>query len=121
MDRKIKAKIKTKIILPISAILLVFGVILVTFFEMRYENNAIDMAENFALNSIKQFKFVREYYTKNIISDIRLSKDLKVHFDHIESKKVIPLPATFIQDLSSGFKARKIDIELRYILRSSLS
>ncbi|MCO4783158.1 MAG: DUF3365 domain-containing protein [Candidatus Cloacimonetes bacterium] len=108
-----KNTIRFKVILPILITMVVFGIFLVQFFNSSYTNNAVSMAENFALTSINQFKFVRKYYTSNVIKDVKHSKSPKVHYDHKNSLNTIPLPATMIQDLSEGFKKDNLDIELR--------
>ncbi|PCJ21515.1 MAG: hypothetical protein COB02_02665 [Candidatus Cloacimonadota bacterium] len=108
-----QAKIKTKIILPIMITLVIFGMGLLSFMESSYTKNTITMAENFAVTSLAQFKFIRAYYTKNIIKDVKKSQALSIHFDHKNKDNVIPLPATMIQDLSAGFLQNNLDVELR--------
>lgn len=108
-----KNNIKFKVILPIVITMILFGLALLSFFTSSYTNNTVSMAESFARTSINQFKFIRKYYTNNIIKDVKNSKALKIHYNHKQDLDTIPLPATMIQDLSHGFKANNLDIELR--------
>lgn len=43
----------------------------------------------------------RTYYSDSVVSKIEKSSDLTVNFDHKSDLKTVPLPATFIHDLSS--------------------
>ena len=56
-------------------------------------------AEN-AQKTVKQFKILRSYYTKNVISKALASGALKPSFSHKGTPGQIPLPATLIHDLS---------------------
>jgi methyl-accepting chemotaxis protein len=47
-----------------------------------------------------QFKVLRAYYTENIVNKIVKDGHFKASFDHKTDDNAIPLPATFIQDLS---------------------
>ncbi len=48
-----------------------------------------------------QFKTIRGYYTKNVIKKAVADGNLKPSFDHKTEANGIPLPATFIHDMSA--------------------
>ena len=59
----------------------------------------IDAVAN-AQNTVKQFKILRSYYTKNVIKKVLASKALKPTYTHKDTPGEVPLPATLIHDLS---------------------
>ncbi len=63
-------------------------------------DNAEQAAMRSALQTAKQFKTIRGYYTKNVIGKAKASGALKPSIDHADNPNAIPLPATFIHDLS---------------------
>jgi methyl-accepting chemotaxis protein len=64
------------------------------------ENNLKRTAAENAQRTVKQFKILRSYYTKNIIAKALASKALKPSIGHKGTPGQIPLPATLIHDLS---------------------
>lgn len=48
-----------------------------------------------------QFKTIRGYYTKNIISKVVKSKALKPAINHKDNPNTVPLPATLIHEISA--------------------
>jgi methyl-accepting chemotaxis protein len=50
-----------------------------------------------------QFKAIRAYYTQNIVGKVVAEGTFKASFDHKSDPKAIPLPATFLHDLSAAF------------------
>jgi len=53
-----------------------------------------------AAKTVKQFKIIRGYYTKNVIKKALADKALKPSYTHKDTPGEIPLPATLIHDLS---------------------
>ncbi len=64
--------------------------------ERGIKADAVASAEK----TVKQFKVIRGYYTKNVVSKAIKSKALKPTYTHKDTPGEIPLPATFIHDLS---------------------
>lgn len=58
-----------------------------------------DTLEN-AERTVKQFKAIRGYYTRNVIAKVIKSQALKPTYTHEGADDENPLPATFIHDLS---------------------
>jgi methyl-accepting chemotaxis protein len=67
---------------------------------MVSENSLKRSAAENAQKTVKQFKILRAYYTRNVISKALASKALKPSFTHKGTPGEIPLPATLIHDLS---------------------
>ena len=76
------------------------------------ENSAIAAATTSATDLAIQIKKIREYYTKNVIADVEASSDLSVGIEHETDPITIPLPATFIHDLSRLISDRNISLAL---------
>jgi methyl-accepting chemotaxis protein len=64
------------------------------------ENSIKRNAAVSAQKTVTQFKILRSYYTKNVISKVLASKALKPSFSHKGTPGEVPLPATLIHDLS---------------------
>ncbi|MBT3702221.1 MAG: DUF3365 domain-containing protein [Alphaproteobacteria bacterium] len=64
------------------------------------ENSLKRTAAENAQKTVKQFKILRSYYTKNVIAKALASKALKPSIGHKGTPGQIPLPATLIHDLS---------------------
>jgi methyl-accepting chemotaxis protein len=76
------------------------------------KNNAFEEAQRASIEMVGQFKTLRGYYTKNVIKKVLSSSDIKPSPDHANKKNSIPLPATFILDMSELLKKRDTTIDL---------
>ena len=74
--------------------------------------NAEDAAISSALQTAQQFKTIRGYYTKNLISKVVKSGVLKPSFNHATEPQGEPLPATFIHDMSDLLAKENTSIKL---------
>lgn len=99
-------KISHKVILPIIILGFISSVLIYYIFSTRSVDNLINTQVRSSLNSINQFKEVRGYYTKNVIAVVKKTGVIKPHFEHKGVDGVIPLPATFIHELSAKFKEK---------------
>jgi methyl-accepting chemotaxis protein len=101
-----------KLTLPVPIILLA-GLILAWFvIPTMMIDNSIAIATNNAERLVGQFKTIRGYYTKNVIKKVVASKALKPSFNHKNEADGVPLPATFIHDLSELLKQDDITVNL---------
>ncbi len=89
-----------KLILPLP----IFGVIGIVLLILLLPSSISDNARTNAILSAEQtadqFKKLRAYYTKNIISKAVKSGSLKPSYSHATEEGSIPLPATMIHDMS---------------------
>ena len=76
------------------------------------EKNTIDFATSSATNVVNQIKAIRGYYTQNVVKDVKNSTDISAGIDHKNDPSVIPLPATFVHDLSSLFAKQGLSLSL---------
>ncbi|MGI9404909.1 MAG: methyl-accepting chemotaxis protein [Hyphomicrobiaceae bacterium] len=96
--------------IPIFAILALAAVWLLV--PSMIDNNVRDAAVNSAVVTAKQFKTVRGYYTKNVIKKVVKNGTLKPSFNHKTEANGIPLPATFIHDMSALLSKADTNINL---------
>jgi len=59
-----------------------------------------------------QFKTIRAYYTENVVRKVVADGNFKASFDHKTNPKAIPLPATFLHDLSASLADKDTSINL---------
>ena len=74
---------------------------------------AVATAVENAKATINQYKLLRAYYAKNVISKAKSDSELKISFDHKDQSGTIPLPATMIHDLSKQLSESGNGIELK--------
>ena len=95
-----KSSIIFKLALPVPVVILVFLAVAWFVVPNLVIGNAVDAAAQSALQTAKQFKTIRGYYTKNIIAKAKANGSLKPGIEHADDPNAIPLPATLIHDLS---------------------
>ncbi len=71
-------------------------------------NDAILANQEFAA----EFKTIRAYYTENVVNKVVKDGTFKASHDHKSNPQAIPLPATFVHDLSAALKDKPTTIEL---------
>jgi len=103
-----KDKLSTRLFTPLVIIFIIIFALLAFYVPNITKNNAIISAIDSAEATVKQYKTIRGYYTKNIIKKILPIENIKPHYEHKGSAGVIPLPATFIHDLSEEFSKKGI-------------
>ena len=103
-----KDKLSTRLFTPLVIIFVIIFVLLAFYVPNITKNNAIISAIDSAESTVKQYKTIRGYYTKNIIKKVIPIENIKPHYQHKDIANVIPLPATFIHDLSEEFTKKGI-------------
>ncbi len=98
--------------LPIMGIFLVCLVGLYWLIPTLIQSNAEQEATISAQRTATQFKIVRAYYTKNVISKIVGKHDIKGSINHESEPNSIPLPATMIHNLSKDLQEKDINLKL---------
>ena len=98
--QKMIQSIAFRLTMPIPLfIILCLGIAWVTIPRIL-EKNTIAFATTAATNIVNQIKTIRGYYTRNVIMDVKASTDLSPGINHKNDPNVIPLPATFVHDVS---------------------
>jgi methyl-accepting chemotaxis protein len=101
-----------QMILPMPIVLVVCLVAVSYFVPRAIATDARESAVKAAAQTVKQFKIIRSYYTKNVIKKAVATGTLKPSFSHKEEGASIPLPATFIHDVSAELAKEDTSITL---------
>jgi len=104
----IKDKLSTRLFVPLIIIFIVLLIALSFYISSITRDNAINTAINSAESSVKQYKTIRGYYTKNIIKKILPIANISPDYRHKDNPNKIPLPATFIHELSEELTKKGI-------------
>ena len=110
MFKQFFGKLSTRLFTPIIIILIVVVIVLMTYVPMVTKEYTTSAAISSAKSTVQQYKTIRGYYTKNVIKKIKQETTLKPHYIHKNEANNVPLPATFIHDLSDAFSKNKIII-----------
>jgi methyl-accepting chemotaxis protein len=101
-----------RLVLPVPITILV-AVVLIWLAVPRL---VASMAVNDAVIADRQvaaeFKTIRAYYTENVVNKVVKSGAFKASHDHKTNDAAIPLPATFVHDLSAALKNNDTTISL---------
>jgi len=101
-------KLSTKLFAPVVIIFTLVIATLLTYVPSVINQNAVDPAIASAVSTVNQYKTIRGYYTKNVVKKVLDGSDMKAHYQHEGDAGKIPLPATFIHDLSKTFSEKGI-------------
>ncbi len=101
-----------KLALPVPIIVLLCLTVAWFVIPKVVTENALEAATQSALQTAKQFKIIRGYYTTNVIKKAKDSGGLTPSIDHADTPGAIPLPATLIHDLSKLMEAENTTMTL---------
>lgn len=88
------------LVLPVPVAALIGVVAMAFIMPAEIADNVKANAADSATQIVRQFKTIRGYYTKNVIKKVVKDGNLKPSFNHATEEKGVPLPATFIHDVS---------------------
>ena len=74
--------------------------------------NTVEAAIATASETVGQFKTIRGYYTRNIIKQVKANGTIKPAINHKGVLNTVPLPATFVHDVSNLMKDRNTTLRL---------
>ncbi len=101
-----------RLFLPVMGVFLVILAVLAWMIPAMITDNAERNAVQTAEETVAQYKQLRAYYTKNVITKVLGQGGLKPSFDHEGNAKAVPLPATMIHDLSELMQEKGIRLSL---------
>ena len=104
----IKDKLITRLFAPLIISFLIILSILSFYISSITRDNAIDTAISSAELTVKQYKIIRGYYTKNIIKKILPIADISADYSHKDDPNKIPLPATLIHEIGETLTKKGI-------------
>jgi methyl-accepting chemotaxis protein len=100
-----------KLVLPVPLALLVMLIVLLAVIPAKVEEDARDTAVENALQTILQLRSVRDYYNTAVVSKVRSSADLKPTHLHMNDPKGVPIPATFMLDMSNRLQNQGVSLK----------
>jgi len=101
-------KLSTRLFTPLLVIFVAVIVILLVYVPSVTQEHTIDSAISTAENTVRQYKTIRGYYTKSVIKKVLATSNVTADYRHKDEDKVIPLPATFIHEISEEFSKNDI-------------
>jgi methyl-accepting chemotaxis protein len=106
-----KNSVLWRLVLPIPIFASIAIVVALVLLPRVIASNSIADSEHNALETVTQFKELRGYYTARVVAKA-VQNGLAATVDHANEPKSIPLPATFIHDISEVLKSRDTRIQL---------
>lgn len=100
------------LVTPVLVLAVIASVIGVIAIHILVHDNINANATETAQNTIRQFQVIRAYYSEKVISKVIADGTLRVDLGHADNPKIIPLPATFMQDLGTTLASDGIAINL---------
>lgn len=101
------------LVLPVPIVAVASVVCSLIFIPKWVESNARESAILTGTQTVNQFKTIRAYYTKSVVAKaIANNRALKPTVEHATMKDGIPLPATFIHDMSALLQKENTTVNL---------
>jgi len=101
-------KLSTKLFAPLMVVFIFVLAMLIFYVPVVTHNHMVNSAISTGEDTVKQYKAIRGYYTKNIIKKVLAGNEIRPHYVHKGQDNTIPLPATFIHDISKVFSDQNI-------------
>jgi methyl-accepting chemotaxis protein len=111
-QRRFGSSIAWRLILPVPLMLIAATIAIWVVVPRIIATNATEDAVLASQQIAGQFKTIRAYYTENVVNKVLKDGSMKPAFDHKGNDKAIPLPATFIHDLSALLSEKDTAINL---------
>jgi methyl-accepting chemotaxis protein len=101
-----------RLILPVPVTILIAIVLISVTVPRIVESMAINDAILANQQVATEFKTIRAYYSENIVNKVVKGGAFKASHDHRNSVTAIPLPATFVHDLSAALQNSDTTVSL---------
>ncbi|MFT5375780.1 MAG: PAS domain S-box-containing protein [Candidatus Latescibacterota bacterium] len=98
--------------IPVPAVLVLFFLLSGYLVPRIIDENIKETVVANAVLTAKQFKTIRSYYTKNVVEKVMANSDIDVSTSHATQDDAIPLPATFIHDVSALLEGEAVSLSL---------
>ena len=107
-----KRSIVWRLILPVPIALLATIAAIWLVVPSMVAENARSEAVRAGQQTVNQFKTIRGYYTENVIKKVLANGGLKPSVNHAKEANGVPLPATFIHDVSALLSENNTTVDL---------
>ena len=112
MLNKFLSSFSWKLIAPIPIASIIGVILLMSFLPSTISENSQKDAVAAATQTVNQFKALRAYYTRNVISKVLADGNLKPSYSHKNEEGSVPLPATLIHEMSEILEKNDTKIKL---------
>ena len=109
---KLSSSLVWKLVLPVPVALAMLIAAGWYFIPQWTASNAIEAAIASGAETVQQFKVIRGYYTKNIIAKVKANGGIKPAIKHQGVPNTVPLPATFVHDISKALEKQDTKVRL---------
>ncbi|MDK2597265.1 methyl-accepting chemotaxis protein [Pseudoalteromonas sp. P94(2023)] len=100
-----------RFVLPLGLMMVAVAILVATTLPAIIKSTMLQITSDDAIVTVNQFKTLRGYYTKNVISKAK-AFGMSPHFEHRNDNNAIPLPATLIHELSELLSRSGTKIQL---------
>ena len=98
---KSRVSLLWKLVLPVPIVLAAGLALAYVVIPDQILSNVVNATERVGVQIANQFRIVRGYYTNNVISKVIADGNLRPSYSHATEEDGVPLPATFIHDVSA--------------------
>ncbi len=99
-------------VLPVVVMVLAAIAVLTAYLPAVLRSAAVESTVENNVEVSEQIKIIRGYYTQTVVSKALQSKAMEPSFDHKQNPLGIPLPATFVKDVSELLSKRDMQLTL---------
>ncbi len=107
-----KDSIQFQLIFPIVILGILFSIVFAWWVPNAVKENVIEQAVMSAKQTTQQYKVLRGYYVKNVVSPTKQQNIMQFGIEHADNPNMLPLPATMILDLSKLLEKEGVYISL---------
>jgi methyl-accepting chemotaxis protein len=100
------------LVIPTVALVCVAIILVATYLPSAMQSAAIDAAYRANIEVADQIKITRGYYTRNVVAKAIETGALRPDFKHEDDPTAIPLPATFVKDISDLLREKDTTLSL---------
>ncbi len=101
LHRRLTGSLFLKLAVPVPLVMVICLAAAWYLIPQSVIQHARESAINSAIQTANQFKTIRGYYTNNVVRKVVADGNLRPSFTHQSEPDGIPLPATFIHDVSA--------------------
>ncbi len=101
-----------KLMLPMVVMGVLFSLAMIWWIPQIIQSNVVEQATKSAQKTTQQFKILRGYYVKNLVSKVKKQQAMKFGINHADHADMLPLPATMIMDLSQEMEKDGVYVSL---------
>jgi signal transduction histidine kinase len=108
----LRTSIRLRLLLPLPVFAALVLIVLAIWVPRLILDNARQTAIVNATQIVNQYKAIRGYYTRDVVSVVMAGSDLVAAADHQDDPNAVPLPATMVHDLNEILQDQSTSVQL---------